>query len=91
MLLVSLRSRAFIELHREISIDEKRVLITKDNDFLETFLLKGRPDKLILVKTGNIRNTELLKLFTDNLARMIELLAHGNLVEVTRSEITLHK
>lgn len=43
----------------EISVRERRVVITKDADFVDTFLLIGKPYKLLLISTGNISNTEL--------------------------------
>ena len=43
--------------------DENRAVITKDIDFLELFLLKSVPRKLVMVKTGNISNKELINLF----------------------------
>jgi predicted nuclease of predicted toxin-antitoxin system len=42
-----------------LSIEESRVVITKDADFIESFLLQKRPYKLLLIATGNIRNTAL--------------------------------
>lgn len=39
-----------------IANKEGRILISKDIDFLESFILKSGPSKLILVKTGNITN-----------------------------------
>jgi predicted nuclease of predicted toxin-antitoxin system len=39
-----------------LSLAEQAVLVTKDSDFVESFLLKGEPWKLLLVSTGNIRN-----------------------------------
>jgi predicted nuclease of predicted toxin-antitoxin system len=42
---------------------ESRIVITKDADFLDSYLLFGKPAKLLLVKTGNIPNSDLLKLF----------------------------
>ncbi|WP_413172897.1 DUF5615 family PIN-like protein [Anabaena azotica] len=38
----------------KISILEKRIVITKDKDFLDSFLIKQEPYKLLLVTTGNI-------------------------------------
>lgn len=46
---------------------ENRIVITKDADFLDSYLLFEKPAKLLLVKTGNIPNSDLLKLFHDNL------------------------
>ena len=43
----------------EFADREMRILITKDADFVNTYLLQGRPAKLLLVSTGNIRNQEL--------------------------------
>ena len=46
-------SDTFIE---ELSLRDHRVVITKDSDFVNTYLLHGRPYKLLLVSTGNITN-----------------------------------
>lgn len=70
---------------------ENRILITKDNDFLASFLVNEEPKKLIIVRTGNIGNQELLTLFKNNIVKIKELLALGNLIEMTRKDIVLHK
>ncbi|NJP07588.1 MAG: DUF5615 family PIN-like protein [Chloroflexaceae bacterium] len=36
---------------------EQRVVVTKDTDFLDALLLQGWPEKLLLITTGNIKNT----------------------------------
>jgi len=74
----------------KLSIDQERIIITKDNDFLESFLLNAEPRKLIIVRTGNIPNKILLKLFDDNLQFMELLLSRSNLIEITQSEIAEH-
>jgi predicted nuclease of predicted toxin-antitoxin system len=43
----------------DISIEQERVVITKDADFVDSFLTIQKPSKLLLVSTGNIRNSEL--------------------------------
>ena len=40
----------------EISVRERRVVITKDEDFDDSFFLYHQPHKLRLVSTGNINN-----------------------------------
>lgn len=40
----------------EVSEKEDRIVITKDNDFLDSYLLIGKPQKLIFIRTGNIKN-----------------------------------
>ena len=47
----------------EISLREQRVVVTKDEDFVDLFLLRRQPYKLLLVATGNISNRELEQLF----------------------------
>lgn len=49
---------------------DSRVVITKDADFVNSFLLIRRPPKLLLVSTGNIGNQELEALFLRELARL---------------------
>ena len=55
-----------------LSKREKRVVITKDMDFVDTFLLRRTPWKLLLVATGNIGNQRLVRLFEDNLDEIVE-------------------
>ena len=74
-----------------IAIEQKRVIITKDKDFLESFLLNSKPEKLIIVRTGNITNQLLIKLFQDNIEYIVSLLLKSNLIEITTTEITEHK
>jgi predicted nuclease of predicted toxin-antitoxin system len=38
---------------------DQRVVVTKDADFVDSHLLHGRPAKLLLISTGNIRNRDL--------------------------------
>jgi predicted nuclease of predicted toxin-antitoxin system len=42
-----------------ISIQEERIVVTKDTDFFDSFLIRQQPYKLLLVSTGNITNAEL--------------------------------
>lgn len=69
---------------------EERVVITKDADFLESFIVKSEPEKLIIVKTGNINNRHLVKLFEDNLGFLLEMISKSNLIEINRTEIIVH-
>ena len=69
---------------------ETRTVISKDNDFLEMFMLFQQPEKLILIKTGNIQNSELIKIFDKHLERIIQLLKNNSLIEVNKNEIIVH-
>lgn len=42
-----------------IAIDEKRIIMTKDSDFPDSFFLKGPPPRIVYLRLGNIRNREL--------------------------------
>ncbi len=70
---------------------ENRIVITKDIDFLASFLIISQPQKLILVRTGNITNTLLINLFSKNLNLIIDLLEQSNLVEISSTQIVEHK
>lgn len=69
---------------------ESRVVITKDADFLETYVLKSIPEKLLMVKTGNIPNSALLRLFEMHLEYITDALAANSLIEITKTEIIIH-
>ena len=75
----------------KICLEEKRVIISKDSDFLESFLLNKSPEKLILVKTGNIKNEELIKLFTLNLQYICLSIKENDLIEINKTDIIIHK
>ena len=74
----------------EIALTQNRIVITKDSDFLDSYLIKQEPEKLILVKTGNITNFSLLNVFSNNLDLIISLIDKSNLVEINTNEIIDH-
>jgi len=75
----------------EISLREQRVVITKDDDFVQSFLLQEKPYKLLLVATGNIKNTDLEDLFRRNLSQIIEFLDTHSYIELGRDAIIIHR
>lgn len=74
----------------ELSISERRVVITKDADFVESFLLQQKPYKLLLVLTGNIRNAVLEALFKSHLPQIVSLLETHAFVELGLDSISVH-
>jgi len=66
------------------------IVVTKDNDFLDNFLLYGNPKKMIIVTTGNINNNALIRLFETNIDQMIELLLAHSVIEVSSTELVVH-
>jgi predicted nuclease of predicted toxin-antitoxin system len=73
---------------REISITENRIIITKDLDFAEYFIVKGAPPRIILLALGNIKNKLLVDYFTDNWLAIKQLFAENyNLLILQKDSI----
>lgn len=71
-----------------ISIDEERVVISKDSDFFYSHLVLGRPWKLLLVKTGNTSTEELCSIFERHLPKIETALEQHTLVEIDQTAVT---
>ena len=56
----------------KISVAEQRILITKDSDFYDSFIIKNEPYKLIMVKLGNTSKQELIQFFKERFEDIIE-------------------
>jgi len=76
---------------RRISVEQKRIIITKDSDFLDSHLLQGVPAKLFLITTGNITNRELISLIEKDFEMVIELIEIYDLIELNNDRITVHE
>jgi predicted nuclease of predicted toxin-antitoxin system len=73
-----------------LSLTEQCVIVTKDSDFVESFLLKREPWKLLLVSTGNIGNDELLRLFQLNIGQVVKSFTTFDFIELTRTSMICH-
>lgn len=60
------------------------VIVTKDVDFLNSYLVKGLPKEIIYVATGNIKNRELLSLFRQHILEITYQLDVYNVVEINK-------
>jgi len=69
---------------------DQRIVVTKDHDFLDSHLLSGRPQRLLLVSTGNITNDELQQLFVNGSAQLAIAFESSTLVELSRDAIIIH-
>ena len=56
-----------------LSIKESRIVNTKDRDFLDSFIIKQQPYKLLILTTGTINNNQLIDLFMNNWPQLAEL------------------
>ena len=73
-----------------LSIRDQSIVVTKDSDFVESFLLKREPWKLLLVSTGNITNDELLRLFQLNIHQLAESFKAFDFIELNRTSMICH-
>jgi predicted nuclease of predicted toxin-antitoxin system len=74
----------------EVARDESRVVVTKDSDFVDSFFLRGEPEKLLFIATGNISNNDLIQLLRSNWMQLLSMLAQGDFVELNRTSLLLH-
>lgn len=74
----------------ETSEIERCAVITKDADFVNSFLIARRPYKLLLVSTGNISNNELEGIFVKNLPAIVSSLTNFDYLELTRTSLIEH-
>lgn len=70
---------------------EQRVVVTKDDDFVQSFLIAGRPARLLLVSTGNIANSELEQIVREHVVEIVQALEAAAFVELGRDALTLHE
>jgi predicted nuclease of predicted toxin-antitoxin system len=83
------QNRTTDEALNNISLNEQRVLVTKDTDFYYSHLLHRKPWKLLLVRTGNIRARDLKTLFERHLTAIVAALEQNSLVELGRQTVTV--
>jgi predicted nuclease of predicted toxin-antitoxin system len=69
---------------------EGRVVVTKDADFVSSFVLFRRPGKLLLVSTGNMTNAELEALLSAHLRDIESAFLSYSYVELGRDSLVLH-
>ncbi|PJZ71530.1 toxin PIN [Leptospira perolatii] len=67
------------------------VLVTKDSDFLDSYLIKKKPRKLLIVTTGNIKNKELFSLFNQFLSKIVEEFQDSGWLELSNEGLVVHQ
>lgn len=73
-----------------IAAHQARIVVTKDADFVSSFLVFQRPERLLLISTGNITNVELESLLLSNLTAIVAAFAFHRFVELTRTSLIIH-
>lgn len=85
-----LRNRTPDSAIKELSLREKRIVVSKDGEFVDSMILQGEPYQLLLVSTGNIKNAELERLFMQNLTQIVKAFEQHSFVEIDRTAVTIH-
>ncbi len=73
-----------------LSLSEQRIVITKDKDFFDSFILTKKPYKLLLITTGNITNNDLESLLAKNITQITELFINHKLIEMSKKSLIVH-
>ena len=71
----------------EVADREQRVVISKDADFVDSHILRGRPARLLLVSTGNIANRDLEALMAPLIPDIVREFQSHSLLEFGRPGI----
>ncbi len=66
----------------ELSLKEKKIVISKDLDFENDIRINHKPYKLLLITTGNISNNTLLSIFENNFSVIIESFNNSKFIEI---------
>lgn len=74
----------------ELADKEERIVVTKDSDFLDNYILQGLPQKLLIVSTGNINNNDLIRLFEQNIETIKSMFEENTVIEIDEEEIQVH-
>ena len=75
----------------KIAQREDRIIITKDSDFWDYFLVRGYPPAVLLLQMGNLKNSELFSLIDRRLETILSIYTENikQLIVVQRNRIVL--
>lgn len=72
-----------------VAVRDQPVVVTKDSDFVQPFLLRGEP-RLPLISTGNISNVDLEQLLRGSMPAITRAFEQHRYVEVGRAALLIH-
>jgi len=67
---------------KKISVKEKRVLVSKDEDFIESLILKREPYKLLFINP-NINNQRLMEMIDRHMEYLVNALESNRFFEIS--------
>lgn len=70
---------------------EGGIVVSKDQDFVDSFLVTGSPPRLLWVTVGNISNNDLLALFESLLPDLEMAFQQSDYVELTTTGLVIHQ
>lgn len=76
---------------REFALSQNRIIISKDSDFLDSYLINRIPEKLLLITTGNIKNSELFELFDSHFQKIDLFFENCSYIELDQDNIIIHE
>ena len=72
-----------------IAEHEQRIVITKDEDFVTSRRVSGRPRKLLRILIGNITNSDLETLFRPQIPAIVAAFVYADFVELTDTALII--
>lgn len=75
----------------EIADIENLIVVTKDFDFYHSHMALGKPKKLFLITTGNLKNRQLFNLIRNNALVIMNALNKNCFVELSNEGLTEHE
>lgn len=70
---------------------ENLIVVTKDFDFYHSYMTLGKPKRLLLITTGNLKNRQLFDLFRNNTLIIKSALKRSSFVELSNEGIAEHQ
>jgi predicted nuclease of predicted toxin-antitoxin system len=74
----------------ERAVRDARIVVTKDSDFIQTFLSTGQPT-LLFISIGNTGNAELENLLHRKMPAIERVFAGFRRIEMTRTSLIVHE
>jgi predicted nuclease of predicted toxin-antitoxin system len=74
----------------ELSLNDQRIVITKDEEFVNRFLITHKPYKLLLISTGNISNDQLEAICVPRISKIVSGFQSHDFIELTRVGLVIH-
>lgn len=69
--------------------ENNMIVLTKDSDFKNSFLIRRTPQKLIKISLGNISNNDLINVLEKNLELIQKMnLGTSFLIEINKNDVT---